>query len=148
MAVDSPEKANLLNAQFFKNFNSNNMIMSTSTKLLNFNFDSTNIPDDILCSEDEILLYLRALDVKKSTGADGIFAVMLKCTAYAIEPSLKQLFNLSITTGKFPTDWKFARVVPILKAGARDNPANYRPISLLSIVSKILERDILNVMQL
>ena len=104
MAVDSSEKANLLNTQFFKNFNSNNVIMSTPTKLLNFNFDSTNIPDDLLRLEEEILLYLRALDMKKSTGADGISAVMVKCTAYAIAPSLKQLFNLSITTGKFPSD--------------------------------------------
>ena len=76
--------------------------MPTPRKLLNFNFDSTNVPDDLLCSEGEILLYLRALklDVKKSTGVNGISAVMLKCTTYAIAPSLKQLFNLSITTGK------------------------------------------------
>ena len=50
MAVDSSEKANIPNTQFLKNFKSNNMIMSTPTKLLNFNFGSTNIPDDLLCS--------------------------------------------------------------------------------------------------
>ena len=54
------------------------MSMSTSRELLNFNFNSTNITDDLLCSEEEILLYLRALDMKKSTGTDGISAVMLK----------------------------------------------------------------------
>ena len=85
--------------------------------------------------------------MKKSTRADGISTLMLKHTSYVIAPSLKMLFNLSITTGKFPSDWKFARVVPIPKAGARDDPANYRPISLLAIISKILERHILNVMR-
>ena len=145
MAVGSSKKANLLNAQFLKNFNSDNVSSFTSKELSNFNFESSNMPDDLLCSEEEILVYLRDLDVKKSSGADGISAVMLKHTAFVIAPSLKRLFNLSITSGKFPSDWKFARVVPIHKAGARDNPANYRPIPLLSIISNILERHVLNV---
>ncbi len=122
--------------------------MSTRGELINFQLDSTNMPAELLCSDEETLSYLRALDVKKSSGADGISALMLKRTAYAIAPSLKTLFNLSISTGKFPTDWKFARVVPIPKAGARDNPANYRPISLLPIISKILERHILKAMRI
>ncbi len=69
---------------------------------------------------------------------------MLKRTAYAIAPSLKTLFNLSISTGKFPS----TGVVPIPKAGARDNPANYRPIPLLPIISKILERHILKTIRI
>ena len=148
LAEDSLEKANLLNAQFFKNFNSSNVSTSTTSESINFQLNSTNTPDDLLCTEEEILKYLQALDVKKSSGADGISALMLKRTAPAIASSLKELFNLSISTGKFPSDWKFARVVPIPKAGARDNPANYRPISLLPIISKILERHILTAMRI
>ena len=54
--------------------------------------------------------------MKKSTGADGSYAVMLKHTAFAIAPILKRLFNLLINFGKFPNEWKFAQVVPIPKA--------------------------------
>ena len=53
-------------------------------------------------------------------------------------------FLLSIV---FPRDWKLARVVPIPKPGAKSNPANYRPISLLPIVSKVLERHVSNIMK-
>ncbi len=71
---------------------------------------------------------------------------MLKNTAYSIVPSLSKLFNLSIRSGKVPRDWKFARVVPIPKSGDRENPANYRPISILPVISKILERLIVGIM--
>ena len=142
--TDSHQKANLLNSQFFKNFNHNNIPPYESTL---FPIDSSNFPDELLCSEEEIELHLRVLDVKKSSGADGISAVMLKRTAHAIAPSLTTLFNLSLKTGVFPRDWKLARVVPIPKIGAKSNPANYRPISLLPIVSKVLERHVSNIMK-
>ncbi len=96
----------------------------------------SDIPQYCLCSEEKLLPLLNALDVKKSTGADGISALMLKKTAYSIVPSLSKVFNLSIRSGKVPRDWKFARVVPIPKSGDRENPTNYRPIS---VISKILE---------
>jgi len=55
---------------------------------------------------------------------------------------LTALFNL---TGVFPYSWKCARVVPIPKSGDLSNPANYRPISVLPILSKVLEKHIHNV---
>ena len=72
---------------------------------------------------------------------------MLKQTAHAIAPSLTTLFNLSLKTGVFPRDWKLARVVPVAKPGAKNNPVNYRPISLLPIISKVLERHVSNIMK-
>ena len=76
MATDSSKEANFLNAQFFKNFNSNNVGKFTFRELLNFNFDSRNYTwRSILCLENEVLLYLRDLYMNKSTGADGISAV-------------------------------------------------------------------------
>ena len=65
LAEDSLEKANFLDAQFFKNFNSSNVSTSTTSESINFQLDSTNTPDDLLCTEEEILKYLQALDVKK-----------------------------------------------------------------------------------
>ena len=66
---------------------------------------------------------------------------MLKFTATSIAPSLAKLFNISIKLGHFPTCWKTS-VVPIPKSSQHNEAANYRPISLLSVVSKLLERHI------
>ena len=48
--------------------------------------------------------------------------------------------NLSITTGIFPNSWKMAKVTPIFKEDAKTDPNNYRPISVLPVVSKLIER--------
>ena len=65
---------------------------------------------------------------------------MLKSTASSIASPLAKLFSCSILTGKFPTIWKIASIVPIPKSGHKNGPSNYRPISLLSIFSKLLEK--------
>ena len=54
---------------------------------------------------------------KKGTRADAVSARMLKVTAPSVVPSVTKIFNLSLTTGRFPVAWKFARIVPIPKAG-------------------------------
>ena len=48
--------------------------------------------------------------------------------------------SISLRSGKFPSDWKVARVIPIPKGGDPESPANYRPISILSILSKLLKK--------
>ena len=65
---------------------------------------------------------------------------MFKATAESIASPLAKVFSLSLSSVKFPTLWKSARVVPILKSGNRSDVSSYRPISLLPIVSKMLER--------
>ena len=61
-------------------------------------------------------------------------------TAVSITPALTELFNLSITSGSIPQKWKLSSVVPTPKSSANaDNPSNYRPIYLLSVVSKVME---------
>ena len=57
-----------------------------------------------------------------------------------VAPSLTQIFTKSISTGVFPTEWKLARVSPIFKKGKRDDPNNYRPISIIPTVAKIFEK--------
>ena len=65
---------------------------------------------------------------------------MLKSTAHSIAPSLTKLFNISISLGHFPQCWKMSSVVPIPKSSNHKEASNYRPISLLPVVSKLLER--------
>ena len=61
-----------------------------------------------------------------------------------IAPSLCRIFNKSLQLGSLPRDWKLANVVHVHKKGAKDRVENYRPISLLPIVSKVFERCVLN----
>ncbi len=92
LVTDSHQKANLLNSEFFKNFNYSRTPLF---ELASLGKDSPIISEELLCSNEEIELYLKALDTKKAAGADDISALMLKYTARA---SLKTLFNLSLTS--------------------------------------------------
>ena len=60
-------------------------------------------------------------------------------TASAIAPSPTKLFNVPIATGCFRADWKCARITPIFKSADPSLPKNYHPISILPIISKLLE---------
>ncbi|CAB4000393.1 Hypothetical predicted protein [Paramuricea clavata] len=76
----------------------------------------------------------------KATSPDGIPAYLLKRCSEVIAPSLLLSFELSLQQGVFPSEWKAANVVPIPKKGDTHEVTNYRPVSLLSQVSKVLER--------
>ena len=76
----------------------------------------------------------------KSPGLDDIDVRLLKTAAPIICKSLSFICNLSLATSVFPSEWKKAKVVPIFKAGNKCSVENYRPISILSIISKIIER--------
>ena len=93
-------------------------------------------------SPHEVYELLSNLDITKANGPDDISARMLKETALSITPIVTHLFNISITLGELPDEWKMARVSPIPKSGDRSDPGNYRPISLLSLLSKLLEKHI------
>lgn len=82
------------------------------------------------------------LKVNKSTGLDKIPAKVLRLSADIIAPSLTYIFNLSLDTGIYVDDWKRARVIPIFKSEDRRKCENYRPISILPIVSKVFEREV------
>ena len=91
---------------------------------------------------DEVTQQLSNLKISKSTGVDNIPAKALKLAASIIAPSLTWIFNLSIRTGIYVNEWKKVRVVPIYKSNYRQRCGNYRPISILPVVSKILERSV------
>ena len=89
---------------------------------------------------DECHSRLMELNPRKSTGADGIPPSMLRIAGTVIAAPLCSIINLSLSTGSFPTSWKNALVKPLHKSGPRNVVSNYRPISLLPVASKILER--------
>ncbi|KAJ0177088.1 hypothetical protein K1T71_007097 [Dendrolimus kikuchii] len=99
---------------------------------------------EIHIRQKEVRKTLKALDVNKASGPDGIPAIVLKTCAPELTPILTRLYRLSLKTGLVPKSWKQANVQPVPKKGSRADPVNYRPISITSILCKSMER-ILNV---
>ena len=106
-------------------------------------FDSfTNQPilAEIHLSVEEVAKALASLDPYKARGPDKIPTIVLKQCAEALASSLSLLFNRSLALSRIPSEWKKSLVVPVHKKLRKDNVENYRPISLLCITSKVLER--------
>ena len=92
--------------------------------------------------ESTVLKQLHALKPNKAIGLDNISARLLKCSAHTIAPSITKLLNVSIRTGTVPDLWKCSKITALFKAGDRTNASNYRPISILPTLCKLLERTI------
>ena len=91
---------------------------------------------------DFVLDSLRHLPTGKAVGLDGLSGYFLKLSAPSIASSLTTVFNLSLSSGSFPDLWKKGKVSPLFKEGSLFDRSNYRPISVLVILSKILERHV------
>ena len=152
-AIEDQDKANMLSSFFSKCFN-------TSLPPL-FNANSTPVsgvcdaaspdnpddrPEELFCTEEEVLKLLQSIDTSKANGPDKISGKMLKATANTIAYPIAKLFNKSIMNCTFPTCWKDSFIVPIPKSNNHSSPSNYRPVSLLSILSKLLEKHIYGVL--
>ena len=77
---------------------------------------------------------------KKATGVDGIPSSLLKDGADALASPVSVNFNLTIQQNVIPAEWKKAKVTPLHKSGTKYEPRNYRPIFVLQVLSKVLER--------
>ncbi|CAG2244881.1 unnamed protein product [Mytilus edulis] len=96
---------------------------------------------EIVAVEEDVLKYLRQSNPHKSCGPDGISNHILKYCAHSLYKPLTKLFNFSLHSGVYPSLWKVSNVCPVYKnKGDKNIMSNYRPIALLSSVSKILEK--------
>ena len=93
-------------------------------------------------SEDFVLKELMGINPQKSTGLDGIAPRFLKDGANQLAPIITHIINLSITQNYVPDSLKHAKVTPLFKKNDKLEVSNYRPISVLSAVSKILEKSV------
>ena len=131
------DKARALNAHFSRCFNTNLPPLQSQPT----SYDE-GMCSDLLCCNEEVEALILSLDITKSSGPDGISGRMLKPLAHEIAPSITKLLNLSIMCKRPPQVWKHSNVVPIPKKSSASSVRDYRPISLLSIISKILEKHI------
>ena len=91
-------------------------------------------------TEQECLDIVNNIPSNKATGLDDISARLVKLAAPFVSISVTHIINLSLRTGSIPQEWKSAKIVPIFKSGSTADRANYRPISVLPILSKVIER--------
>ena len=91
----------------------------------------------------ELSLALRKLSASRAVGHDGVPLHAIRACFPVIGPHLLHIVNASIISCHFPLSWKLATVVPLHKSGDIDNPSNFRPISLLSVASKLCEKSCL-----
>ena len=95
---------------------------------------------DFVISEEKILNIIRSLNPNKAHGWDEISIRMIKLSDASLVTPLKIIFTNCLTQGVFPEIWKCANVVPVHKKNEKNVKSNYRPISLLPIFGKILEK--------
>ena len=91
---------------------------------------------------DTIKNIIKGLKNSKTAGVDYIDTAAIKIISEHAIPAITHIVNLSITHSKFPEAWKYAKIIPLHKKDDILNPKNYRPVAILPILSKILERAI------
>eukprot|EP00061_Rhincodon_typus_P005241 g24514.t1 len=90
--------------------------------------------------KEEVLGILKCVKVDKSPRPDAIYPRLLREARKEIAEALADIFTSSLTTGEVPEDRRLTNLVPLYKKGSRDNPGNYRPVSLTSVVRELLEK--------
>lgn len=113
-----------------QNVSYKNFLQNPSDK--NFKFELTNV--------DEVIKVIDKLKAKTSRGIDGISNKLLKSIKKEIAPCITKLINNSFKTNIFPDRLKYAKITPILKKGNETLLENYRPISILTTISKVFEK--------
>ena len=90
----------------------------------------------------QVLTLLQKLSPHKTAGIDKISSQLLCIVAPVIAPVVARLVNFSFSSGSFPSRWKTAKVSPLYKNGDSRDVQNFRPISVLPVLSKVIERHV------
>ena len=135
MKYDEADKANLLLNQFSSVFTREpegdipRLETRTQAKIL-----------DLVITVEMVLKALKDINVNKSCGPDNLHPRLLLELADILALPVAIIFNSTLKKGELPKDWKMAYITGIFKKGSRHLPENYRPISLTSILCKIMEK--------
>ena len=135
IATSDTGKAELFNTFFHSVFTGSSYSLPDMSTL--------PLPPSCICTvsftDSEVFDALQSLDPTKSSGCDSIGSKLIKHCALALYPPVHHLFSVSLSKQSIPYEWKCHSITPIFKSGDKSLVKNYRPISLLCIMSKVLE---------
>ena len=141
--TDFKEKCQLFNSYFSEQCT---LFKNISTLPNTYSKHTNNILDTIVFSKEDIYKIINNLDPNKAHGHDMISIRMIKLCGISICKPLDIIFQNCLRSGKFPSEWKKANVVPTFKKGDKQCIKNYRPVSLLPVCGKVFERLLYNKM--
>ena len=133
---EDQDKANVLQKQFSSVFTRE---PDTDIPKLDKNTDASMIIYTLFLTNERVREEILNLNVNKSCGPDNVHPRLLIELAENLSKPISLLLNRSMEEGDIPTEWKSANVSPIYKKGSKNKAENYRPISLTSIICKIME---------
>jgi len=134
--TSSMDKAEL----FAKIFSTNSTLDDSNNFLPDFPTRTNTLLETIEITPSKVASVISDLDPSKATGPDGIPVILFQMCSPELSPILSKLFKKCMSESCFPGTWKQPSVIPVFKnCGERSDPRNYRPISLLPIISKIFE---------
>ena len=137
--VSDVDKANAFNKYFSSvGVTDNNIIPCCDAAPMSDSLESIKI------TGTDVLIAIRKLKRKLSCGPDGLPPILFKELASSLSEPLALLFNQLLSVGEVPDDWLKAIIIPVFKKGTSGTLSNYRPISLTSVSSKIMERIVSN----
>ncbi|KAK4815154.1 hypothetical protein QYF61_017595 [Mycteria americana] len=143
IVTKAEEKAEVLNGAFASVFNSKTScsLGTQPPELADRDAEQNEAP---IIQGEMVSDLLHHLDTHKSMGPDGIHPRVLRELAEVLTKPLSILYQQSWLTGEVPADWRLANVTPIFKKGQKEDPGNYRPVSLTSVLGKVMEQIILS----
>ena len=130
--------AEVLNEYFSSVFTTED-ISSLPVPFNKFEGNTSEHLGQLIVTPEMIAKKIKKMKDNKSPGVDGIPPKLLKEIVEQISTPLAKLINLSLEEGIVPSEWKEANIMPLFKKGSRNKPENYRPVSLTSVVCKLLE---------
>ncbi|XP_050714228.1 uncharacterized protein LOC126997279 [Eriocheir sinensis] len=135
---DPAEMAEVMNNSFHRVFTKEDEFVQPPGQ------ERGRVMQEIQLTVQEVKESLNKLDVRKATGPDEVSGWILKECSEQLAEKFHSIMSASLSEGRVPQDWKRANMVPIYKGGKREDPLNYRPVSLTSVVAKICERLVKN----
>ena len=140
LATTDFEKTSLFNLYFHSVFTKSAFHLPQLNEL--------DLPESFICdvniSESNVFKIQQSLDVSKAMGCDGISPKLLKQCSLSLYRPLHYLFSLSLSQSYLPLEWRTHLIKTVFKSGDKNSIKNYRPISLLPVVSKVLEKLVYN----